>query len=262
MGATVRFAGGESVRAAYVVGADGMHSTVREQAGIAFTGEAYAESFSLADVRLSGGVPDDEVVLYFSPAGVLVVAPLPGGSYRIVATVAEAPKVPDVAFVQRLLDSRGRRRAGRSSAGGGVGFAVPGPPPGRRRLPGRADPARRRRRARPQPGGRAGHERRHHRRRSPSRRRWTPSSAAALPTCSTATARSARPVARQIVSLADRITRLATVDRRLRPVRNLALRLLATLPAFRRQLAWRLSGLVYTLSRLLQEAAAAPRWPA
>ncbi|MHA3023321.1 FAD-dependent oxidoreductase [Mycobacterium sp. BMJ-28] len=106
-GAEVVFADGRRVRARYVVGADGMHSTVREQAGIAFTGSTYAESFALADVRLSGGVPDDEVILYFSPAGLVVVAPLPDGMYRIVATVDEAPAHPDVAFVQQLLDERG-----------------------------------------------------------------------------------------------------------------------------------------------------------
>jgi 2-polyprenyl-6-methoxyphenol hydroxylase-like FAD-dependent oxidoreductase len=106
-GAEVVFADGQRLQARYVVGADGMHSTVREQAGIAFIGSTYAESFALADVRLSGGVPDDEVILYFSPAGLVVVAPLPDGMYRIVATVDEAPAHPDAGFVQHLLDARG-----------------------------------------------------------------------------------------------------------------------------------------------------------
>ncbi|WP_061295287.1 FAD-dependent monooxygenase [Herbidospora cretacea] len=243
-GATVTFAGGESVRAAYVVGADGMHSTVREQAGIAFTGEAYAESFSLADVRLSGGVPQDEVVLYFSPAGVLVVAPLPGGSYRIVATVPEAPRVPDVAFVQRLLDDRGPE-AGRAvvrEVVWGSRFQV------HHRV---ADAYRA---GRILLAGDAAHVH------SPAGGQGM--NAGITDGVALATALDAvlgggspglldaygavrRPVAQQIVSLADRITRLATVDRRFRPARNLALRLLAALPAFRRQLAWRLSGLVY-----------------
>ncbi|MEV4377466.1 FAD-dependent oxidoreductase [Streptosporangium sp. NPDC049644] len=109
-GVTAVLSGGSTVTARYLVGADGMHSTVREQAGIEFEGGQYAESFSLADVRLTGGVPDDEVVLYFSPAGLVVVAPLPDGTHRIVSTVDEAPRDPDVAFVQGLLDSRGPRR--------------------------------------------------------------------------------------------------------------------------------------------------------
>jgi 2-polyprenyl-6-methoxyphenol hydroxylase-like FAD-dependent oxidoreductase len=53
-----------------------------------------------------------------------------------------------------------------------------------------------------------------------------------------------RPVAKQVVALADRLTRLATVGRQLRPLRNTLLKLLACVPAFRR-FAWRLSGLVY-----------------
>jgi len=40
------------IRADYVIGADGMHSIVREQAGIGFTGDTYPASFVLADVRM------------------------------------------------------------------------------------------------------------------------------------------------------------------------------------------------------------------
>jgi 2-polyprenyl-6-methoxyphenol hydroxylase-like FAD-dependent oxidoreductase len=54
-----------------------------------------------------------------------------------------------------------------------------------------------------------------------------------------------RPVALQVVALADRLTRLATVRPALRGLRNLVLSALARLPRFRNELAWRLSGLVY-----------------
>ncbi|MBF6482245.1 FAD-dependent oxidoreductase, partial [Nocardia cyriacigeorgica] len=108
-GVTAILDDGKQIRARYLIGADGMHSLVREQAGIGFDGGTYAESFTLADVRLSGGVPRDEVILYFSPAGLVVVAPLPDNMFRIVATVDEAPHDPDIAFVQRLLDERGPR---------------------------------------------------------------------------------------------------------------------------------------------------------
>src|SRR5690606_40055177 len=54
-----------------------------------------------------------------------------------------------------------------------------------------------------------------------------------------------RPVAKQVVALADRLTRLATADRALRPLRNIVLGVLGRLPAFRTRLARRLSGLVY-----------------
>jgi 2-polyprenyl-6-methoxyphenol hydroxylase-like FAD-dependent oxidoreductase len=54
-----------------------------------------------------------------------------------------------------------------------------------------------------------------------------------------------RPIAEQVMALADQLTRLATIGRRLRPLRNTLLKLLACVPGFRRRLAWRLSGLVY-----------------
>lgn len=100
-------ADGRKIDARYLLGADGLHSTVRRTAGIDFTGGTYADSFVLADVNLSGGLGAEEVILYFSPAGLVVVAPLPEGRHRIVATVDEAPTEPDAAFVQRLLDERG-----------------------------------------------------------------------------------------------------------------------------------------------------------
>lgn len=110
-GATATMTTGETVRARYVVGTDGMHSTVREFTGIGFTGGTYGESFVLADVRMDWPLPDKEVVLFFSPNGMVVVAGLPGADrYRIVATVDDAPEHPDVAFVQALLDARGPRR--------------------------------------------------------------------------------------------------------------------------------------------------------
>ncbi|MEH0638302.1 FAD-dependent oxidoreductase [Streptomyces bottropensis] len=105
-GVTLTMTTGEQLRAAYAVGADGMHSTVREAAGIGFTGRAYAESFVLADVLMDWAPGPAEVSLTFATAGLAVVAPLPGGHYRVVATVDEAPATPDLAFVQQVLDER------------------------------------------------------------------------------------------------------------------------------------------------------------
>ncbi|WP_067885920.1 FAD-dependent oxidoreductase [Nocardia vaccinii] len=112
-GVSVEFtdaAGGSgSIRADYVIGADGMHSVVREQAGIGFTGASYPESFALADVRMDWPDPRTEVSLHLAPQGFTLVAPLPDEQrdrFRIVATVDDAPEHPDLAFMQAVIDER------------------------------------------------------------------------------------------------------------------------------------------------------------
>ncbi|MFD6398214.1 FAD-dependent monooxygenase [Nocardia sp. NPDC060249] len=98
------------IEADYVIGADGMHSVVREHAGIGFTGDTYPASFILADVHMSWPAPRSEVSLHLSPEGVTVVAPLPdeaNNRYRVVATVDEAPEHPTRTDIQALLNTRG-----------------------------------------------------------------------------------------------------------------------------------------------------------
>src|SRR4029453_4386959 len=96
-----------TVRARYIVGADGMHSTVRERAHIGFSGDKYEQSFVLADLHMDWPLSREEVMLFFSPEGLVVVAPLPDGSFRLVATVDDAPEHPGMSDVQQLLKTRG-----------------------------------------------------------------------------------------------------------------------------------------------------------
>jgi 2-polyprenyl-6-methoxyphenol hydroxylase-like FAD-dependent oxidoreductase len=97
----------DTIKAPWLIGCDGMHSRVREQSGIAFEGEAYAQSFVLADVHMKWPLSREEVTLFYSPAGFMVVAPLPQDHFRIVATVDVAPEQPSVAYMQAVLDERG-----------------------------------------------------------------------------------------------------------------------------------------------------------
>jgi 2-polyprenyl-6-methoxyphenol hydroxylase-like FAD-dependent oxidoreductase len=84
-----------------------MHSRVREQSGITFAGGEYEASFVLADVRMEWPLSREEVTLFYSPRGFVVVAPLPNNRFRIVATTEVAPEVPSLEFMQAVLDARG-----------------------------------------------------------------------------------------------------------------------------------------------------------
>ncbi len=173
----------------------------------------------------------------------VVVAPLPDGQHRVVATVDEAPEQPDAAFVQALLDARGpqaqparidtllwssrfrvhhriaaRYRAGRVLLAGDAAH-VHSPAGGQGMNAGILDAMAL---AEALPRALAG-------------------DFAALDDYGALR----RPVAEQVVGLEHRLTRLATVPRLLRPLRNLVLGLLSQVPRLRRTLAWRLSGLAY-----------------
>src|SRR5262249_26768728 len=97
----------QSIKAQWLIGCDGMHSIVREQAGITFSGGEYDASFVLADVSMDWPLSREEVTLFYSPKGLVVVAPLPNERFRVVATVDEAPEVPSLEFMQAILDARG-----------------------------------------------------------------------------------------------------------------------------------------------------------
>lgn len=99
-----------SVQAKWLVGCDGAHSLVRQQAKIAFEGGDFDESFILADVKMDWLLGHNEINLFFSPAGLVVVAPLPGERFRIVTTMPEAPEHPNRDDVQTLIEARGPAR--------------------------------------------------------------------------------------------------------------------------------------------------------
>ena len=96
-------------RAKWVVGCDGGHSIVRQSAGIGFQGSTYAEDFVLADVHMDWPLGPEEVSLFFAAEGLVVVAPLPGGHFRVVATVDKAPDELTLGFLQDLIVRRGPR---------------------------------------------------------------------------------------------------------------------------------------------------------
>jgi 2-polyprenyl-6-methoxyphenol hydroxylase-like FAD-dependent oxidoreductase len=240
-GAEVTLDSGDMIKAQYVVAADGMNSKIRDLAGLGHNGnDALSLSFTLADVRVEGGLPADEVLLFFSAPGMLVVAPLPDGSFRLVAEVDDAPEQPDVAYAQRLLTSRGPRRATVS-----VTEVIWG---SRFRIHERV--ADQYRAGRVLLAGDAAHTH------SPAGGQGMNLGLRDAVTLGDALsvalrdgredkldeyATESRAEAMRVVALAHRLTRLATAPAAVRPLRNAALRLLALVPAFRRGLAEQLS---------------------
>ena len=113
--AQLAHAGGraEVVEAAWLVGCDGAHSTVRHGLGLSFDGAAQGDDWMLADVRIDGAdaPPADEIATFLHSDGPFVVFPIPGGRARIVATtgktVAGQPRPdPQLSDVQAMADER------------------------------------------------------------------------------------------------------------------------------------------------------------
>lgn len=67
----------------WVVGCDGVRSTVRQAAGIAYPGTPATVFGWLADVKLAAP-PESSVLAKWSEAGQIMGVPLPGGLYRLV----------------------------------------------------------------------------------------------------------------------------------------------------------------------------------
>ncbi|GLZ56604.1 FAD-dependent oxidoreductase [Micromonospora sp. NBRC 107095] len=233
---------GQAVRARFVVGADGLHSTVRQLAGIGFTGSSDEESFVLADVRVHSVLPRDEAALFLARPGPLVWAPLPGGVVRMVAAVQDAPAEPDAAYLQALLDERGpvRRPDRVTDVVWGSRFRV------HHRIADtfRAGPV--------LLAGDAGHVH------SPAGGQGMNLGICDAVALGTAVAdmldggpekllddydARQRPMAEDVMSFAAGLTRLAAVSPAGRPARDVLLRLLGAVPPARRRIAMRLSGL-------------------
>lgn len=83
-GVTVACADGSSIRARYVVGCDGAHSTVRELVGIGFEGKQYETHILLADVQLTRA-PQDTLTGVTNERGVVLMIPFGDGWFRAIA---------------------------------------------------------------------------------------------------------------------------------------------------------------------------------
>src|SRR6476646_8288638 len=95
------------VTAAFVVGCDGAHSTVRHLLNLPFHGAEYEASFLLADVDTNDAFRADELQLCPSALGPVAIFPMSATRRRIVATIARPEgDAPSLELVQRILAER------------------------------------------------------------------------------------------------------------------------------------------------------------
>lgn len=109
--ATVTFENGKSVTYDWVIGADGVRSTVRESMGIAFNGYELDEDWSIADVELANGY--EPVIRAWMLQGehkerdALIMIPIAEGRVRLISSTPDS-----LAAIPLSLDVRTVRRSG------------------------------------------------------------------------------------------------------------------------------------------------------
>ncbi|MFE7408158.1 FAD-dependent monooxygenase, partial [Isoptericola sp. NPDC057559] len=109
--------GAATVRAPWVAGTDGVRSTVRRAAGVAFPGETVIRAMVLADVRVAR--PPQDVLTVASAGGSLgFLAPFGGGWYRFIGWDEEI----DPGDTDRAVDLDEVRAVARATLGDDLGM--------------------------------------------------------------------------------------------------------------------------------------------
>jgi len=94
--------------AAWLVGCDGAHSTVRHGLPVTFEGEAEAVQWVIVDYRLGGDFPSPTA--FWTDEGLMLAFPFGRGLVRLVLQVGEGegrPDIPSPAAVAALVAARG-----------------------------------------------------------------------------------------------------------------------------------------------------------
>jgi 2-polyprenyl-6-methoxyphenol hydroxylase-like FAD-dependent oxidoreductase len=95
----------------WLIGCDGAHSSVRHLLGLGFEGEAYEEAFLLADVKIDGPLDHIHIHLFLTGEGLVGIFPFKGDRCRVIVDTqsgSESEPVGDPQFdeIQAIVESR------------------------------------------------------------------------------------------------------------------------------------------------------------
>ena len=112
--AVIRNASGgeETIETPWLLGCDGAHSATRHLLGMEFQGAPYDESFVIADVKIDGAISKDYANLFFSDEGIFAIIAFNPEYSRIIANIpveSREQELPDFTFeeIQAIAERRG-----------------------------------------------------------------------------------------------------------------------------------------------------------
>ena len=100
----------ELLESEWLIGCDGAHSGVRHALNLSFEGEEYSETFLLADARVQSSLDRIHIHLFLADDGIVGVFPFRSEHSRVIASLGShkgnAEEEPRLAEVQALVDRR------------------------------------------------------------------------------------------------------------------------------------------------------------
>ncbi len=101
----------ETLEARWLIGCDGAHSSVRHLLAVPFEGDAYPETFLLADVKIEGPLDHVHIHLFLTGEGLVGVFPFRGDRCRVIVSTQEelegqALNDPQLDEIQAIVESR------------------------------------------------------------------------------------------------------------------------------------------------------------
>ena len=100
----------EQVTCAYLISAEGAHSTARQTLGLNYEGKSLEEQYALGDLHLDSELPEDEMHVFSSEYGFMGMFPMGGGRWRLIASnpisTPSKDTEPGIEELQKLYDQR------------------------------------------------------------------------------------------------------------------------------------------------------------